>query len=214
LEERSKVRGVAADRFGFSPSLRVARCAPLIGALLLAASQHVTAGELIGQVTSRGRPVRQAVLFVEELREPPVHERAIMDQRNRTFIPHVMVVQVGTRVEFPNNDTVYHNVFSTRDGKPFDLGLYPVGRTREVVFRQPGLIRLFCNIHSNMSASIWVVENSHFAVTDRAGRFRISGVPDGTRVMRVWHERLGTRRLSTTVPAEGTLSLEVKLGPS
>jgi hypothetical protein len=136
----------------------------------------------------------------------------VMDQRRRTFIPHVMAVQIGTRVEFPNNDFVYHNVFSTREGKPFDLGLYPVGRTREVVFRQPGLIRIFCNIHSNMSAFIWVVENGYFTVTDRTGRFRIPDVPAGSRAIRVWHERLGTRLLTVDVPAVGSVPLDVKLG--
>jgi plastocyanin len=192
----------------------MARYVAPMGALLLAACRIAMAGELSGQVTSGGRPIRQAVVFIEDLREPPAHGRAVMDQRSRTFIPHVLVVQVGTRVEFPNNDTVYHNVFSTREGKPFDLGLYPVGRTREAVFHQPGLIRLFCNIHSNMSASIWVVENSYFAITDRAGRFRIEGVPAGAHVVRVWHERLGSRKLSVSVPSEGTLPLELKLGSS
>jgi plastocyanin len=170
-----------------------------------------SAGDLAGRVTAGGRPVREAVLFVEDLKQPPVNTREQMDQRRRTFIPHVMAVQVGTRVDFPNSDTVFHNAFSTREGKPFDLGLYPVGSARRVVFRQPGLIRIFCNIHSNMSAFIWVVENSFFAVTDRAGRFRIRGVPAGPRVVRVWHERLGTRRVPVTSSPEGTETLDVSL---
>jgi plastocyanin len=170
------------------------------------------AGDLVGKVTARGRPVRQAVLFVEELRQPPVSARRVMDQKNRTFIPHVMAVQLGTRVEFPNSDTIYHNVFSTREGKPFDLGLYPVGKTQVVHFQQPGLIRLFCNIHSNMSAFIWVIENSYFDVTDGSGRFRIPRVPGGARVVRVWHERLGSRRVPLQVSEDGEVAVNIQLG--
>jgi plastocyanin len=169
------------------------------------------AGDLVGRVTARGRPVREAVLFLEELRLPPVSARAKMDQKNRTFIPHVLAVQLGTRVEFPNSDTIYHNVFSTREGKPFDLGLYPVRETKVVQFRQPGLIRLFCNIHSNMSAFIWVVENPCFDVTDRSGRFRIPRVPGGARVVRVWHERLGSRTVPVTVPEDGEVTVNIQL---
>jgi hypothetical protein len=168
-------------------------------------------GDLAGRVTAGGHPIRDAVLFVEGLRTPPVERRDRMDQQNRTFIPHVMVVQLGTRVEFPNNDTVYHNVFSYREGKRFDLGLYPVGRTKIETFDQPGLVRIFCNIHSNMSAFIWVVENPYFVKTDRSGRFRNTGVPAGERSVRVWHERRGSRHLSVQVPREGTAPLEVAL---
>src|SRR5947209_17701907 len=135
------------------------------------------AGDLAGRVTSGGHPVRDEVVFVDDLRTPPTERRAKLDQYNRTFVPHVLVVQAGTRVDFPNNDTVYHNVFSYREGKRFDLGLYPVGTTQVKRFDQPGLMRIFCNIHSNMSAFIWVIGNPYFAKTDKAGRFRLTGVP-------------------------------------
>lgn len=187
------------------------RCA-LIAALALGSGCLVAyAGELAGRVTDGGRPVRDAVLFVEGLRTAPVDRRAVLDQYNRTFVPHVMVVQLGTRIEFPNHDTVFHNVFSYREGKRFDLGLYPVGTSRLQKFDQPGLVRIFCNIHSNMSAFLWVVENPYFAKTDKAGRFRITGVPAGQRSIRVWHERLGTRRLAVAVPREGTAALDVSM---
>jgi plastocyanin len=179
--------------------------------LVLYAASSARAGELTGQVTAGGHGVREAVVFVDEIRTPPAGHRALMDQRNRTFIPHVMAVQLGTHVTFPNHDTVFHNVFSFREGKRFDLGLYPVGTTRVVDFDQPGLVRIFCNIHSNMSAFIWVLENPYFAVTDRSGRFRIANVPAGDQVVRVWHERLGTRRLSVHVTRDGAISLPVAL---
>jgi len=182
-----------------------------LAVLLSTSCLTASAGELTGRVTSGGHPVRDAVVFVEDLSSPPAERRAKMDQHNRTFDPHVMVVQAGTRVDFPNHDTVFHNVFSYREGKRFDLGLYPVGTRRVKRFDQPGLLRIFCNIHSNMSAFIWVVGNPYFAKTDRAGRFRITGVPAGQRTVRVWQERLGTRHLSVAVPREGTAPLEVSM---
>jgi plastocyanin len=174
-------------------------------------SAAARAGELTGQVTAGGHPVREAVVYVDELRTGPAERRARMDQKNRTFIPHVLAVQLGTRVDFPNSDTVFHNVFSFREGKRFDLGLYPVGKTRVVTFDRPGLVRIFCNIHSNMSAFIWVLENPYFTVTDGSGRFRIPNVPAGERIVRVWHERLGTRRLTVRVPRDGEVPLEMSL---
>lgn len=200
---RARVRGTRSG----GPFLRA-----FVVLLVLRAGSGARAGELTGQVTAGGRAVRQAVVFVDEIRTAPVGHRAMMDQRNRTFIPHVMAVQVGTHVAFPNHDTVFHNVFSFREGKRFDLGLYPVGTTKIVDFNQPGLVRIFCNIHSNMSAFIWVLENPYFAVTDASGGFRIAGVPAGDRVVRVWHERLGTHRLSVRVPREGEVTLPVSLG--
>jgi plastocyanin len=180
-------------------------------ALLLGSSAAAGAGDIVGRVTAGGRPVRDAVVFVEELRSPPVQARATMDQRNRTFIPHVMAVQIGTRVLFPNHDTVFHNVFSYREGKRFDLGLYPVGKTRLVTFDQPGLVRIFCNIHSNMSAFIWVVENSFFDKSDSSGQFRLAEVPAGERSVQVWSERFGSRRLQLSVPRVGSVRVDVPL---
>ena len=91
--------------------------------------------------------------------------------------PHVLAVRVGTVVEFPNNDRVFHNVFSFHDGKQFDLGLYPVGTMRRVTFDHPGLSRIFCNIHPNMGAHVMVVDTPYFTVSDDDGRFTIAGDP-------------------------------------
>ncbi len=190
---------------------RLGMCLLAIALLAWAGAGPLRAADLTGRVTAGGHPVADAVLFIDGLKEPPVHAQALMDQRNRTFIPHVLVVQLGTRVDFPNHDRVFHNVFSTREGRPFDLGLYPVGKTRQVVMEKPGLQRLFCNIHSNMGAFIWVMENGCFAITDRDGRFRVANVPGGARVLRVWHERLGSRRLCLRVPDAGALAVDVNL---
>jgi len=110
-------------------------------------------------------------------------------QRNKTFEPHLLVVTVGTAVEFPNQDPFLHNVFSLFDGKRFDLGFYEAGASRTVRFDRPGASFLFCNIHPEMSAVVVAVPTRYFGVSDRAGRVIIANVPDGRYRMEVWSER-------------------------
>ncbi|MGC2291181.1 MAG: hypothetical protein WA450_04540 [Candidatus Acidiferrales bacterium] len=100
-------------------------------------------------------------------------------QRNKTFEPHVLIVPIGTVVEFPNKDPFFHNIFSLYDGRRFDLGLYESGSKRTVTFDRPGVSFLFCNIHAEMSAVIVAVETPYFGLSDRSGRVIIPNVPDG-----------------------------------
>ena len=136
-------------------------------------------------------PARDAVVWLDApYARPPATGRAaprvVLDQRNLSFSPHVLVVRVGTTVDFPNNDRVFHNVFSFRDGKRFDLGMYPVGTLRQVVFDQPGLSRIFCNIHPNMAAYVIVVDSPYFARADESGAFTIAAVPPGNYTYHAW----------------------------
>src|SRR6202161_573107 len=110
-------------------------------------------------------------------------------QQNKTFEPHILVVRVGTLVQFPNRDPFFHNIFSMYDGKRFDLGLYEAGTSRSVKFDRPGVSYLFCNIHAEMSAVVVVVDTPYFAMSDRAGHLTIPDVPDGRYQMHVWYER-------------------------
>jgi plastocyanin len=110
-------------------------------------------------------------------------------QKNKNFEPHMLVVEVGTEVQFPNKDPFFHNIFSLFDGKPFDLGLYEAGSTRSVKFDRAGVSYLFCNIHAEMSGVIVAVDTPYFGVSDRSGHVRIPNVPDGRYQMRVWYER-------------------------
>jgi plastocyanin len=110
-------------------------------------------------------------------------------QRNKAFEPHVLVVQAGTTVEFPNKDPFFHNVFSLFNGKRFDLGLYEAGSSKGVRFDRVGVSFLFCNIHEEMSAVIVAVDSPYFALSDRAGQVSIANVPDGAYQMHVWYER-------------------------
>lgn len=110
-------------------------------------------------------------------------------QKNKSFEPHVLVVQVGTEVLFPNKDPFFHNVFSLYDGKRFDLGLYEAGSSKSVRFDRPGVSFLFCNIHPEMSAAVVAVDTPYFGISDRAGRVSFAGVPDGRYQLQVWSER-------------------------
>lgn len=110
-------------------------------------------------------------------------------QRNKTFEPHILIVPVGTVVEFPNKDPFFHNIFSLYDGRRFDLGLYESGSKRTVTFDRPGVSYLFCNIHAEMSAVIVAVETPYFGLSDRSGHVIIPNVPDGRYQINVWYER-------------------------
>jgi plastocyanin len=117
------------------------------------------------------------------------HRALRIAQKHKAFDPHVLAVEVGSAVQFPNYDPFFHNVFSLFEGKRFDLGLYEAGSSRIVVFDRPGICYLFCNIHAEMSAVVLVLNTPYFAVTDAAGQLRIAGVPPGRYELRVWYER-------------------------
>jgi plastocyanin len=166
--------------------------------------------ELQGRVLVGHQPAANAVIWLEAANAPatPQRGRVVLDQRNLTFYPHVLAVRVGTTVDFPNNDRVFHNVFSFRDGKRFDLGLYPVGHVRQVRFDRPGLSRIFCNIHPKMAAYIIAVDTPYFAVSGRSGKFVIPRVPAGTYSYRAW--RPGGTDLSGTLVVRPGSPVEVR----
>jgi plastocyanin len=116
-------------------------------------------------------------------------------QRNKTFEPHVLIVPLGTMVEFPNQDPFFHNIFSLYDGRRFDLGLYESGTKRSVKFDRPGVSFLFCNIHAEMSAIVLSVDTPYFALSDHSGNVTIRNVPDGRYQMHVWYERSAPEQL-------------------
>jgi plastocyanin len=126
--------------------------------------------------------------------------RARMDQRREQFSPHVLAVTVGTVVDFPNNDLLFHNVMSLAPGNAFDLGRYPKGQSRSVRFDTPGIVPIICDIHPHMSAYVLVFTHPFFSVTDAQGRYALTNVPAGTHTVKVWSE-LGAaepRRVTVT----------------
>lgn len=158
----------------------------------------------------------------ERQKAAPVSSRtaARLVQQNKAFSPHVLVVQVGELVQFPNKDHFLHNVFSLYDGKRFDLGFYEAGSSRSVRFDRLGVSFLFCNIHPEMSAAVVAVDTPYFAVSDANGRIEIPSVPEGNYNLHVWSEQALPaelksleRQLTITPSARDLGTLRVKANP-
>ena len=150
---------------------------------------------------------RRSVVYLDpapraafDVREEP---RPRLDQRNETFVPHVLAIVAGTTVDFPNSDHTYHNVFSLSKTKSFDLGRYAVGRSKSVRFDKPGIVRVFCDIHSHMSAFILVFAHRYFSVADPDGSYRLENVPPGTYNVVAWHEAASLESRRVVVPDAG-----------
>lgn len=143
--------------------------------------------------------------------EPSQPGHAVLDQRDEQFVPHVLAIMTGTTVDFPNSDRTYHNVFSLSKTARFDLGRYAVGHSKSVRFDQPGIVRVFCEIHSHMNAFILVFSHPFFAVTDDEGRYRIENVPPGTYLVVAWNEGVGSEPMPATVPDGGAAELDFTL---
>ncbi len=166
----------------------------------LACAQEVTVTADVALVTSgkniKARKTGNVVLWLTPVGSsqltsvppPQASNRLRLVQRNKSFEPHVLVVPVGSVVEFPNRDPFFHNVFSLFEGKRFDLGLYEAGSTRDVVFDKPGVSYIFCNIHSEMSAVIIAVSSPYYGISDPHGRVAIPNVPPGRYTLRIWYE--------------------------
>jgi plastocyanin len=143
--------------------------------------------------------------------DEPEPGRAVMDQRNETFAPRLLAVTTGTIVDFPNSDRTYHNVFSLSRPRRFDLGRYATGRSKSVRFDRPGVVRVFCDIHSHMSAFVVVFTHRFFRVTDGDGRYRIDQVPPGTYTVVGWYEGEARVQRSVTVAAGSTVDLDLEV---
>ena len=138
-------------------------------------------------------------------------ERPRLMQQDTSFRPAVLVVPVGTSVEFPNRDPFFHNVFSYSSTTRFDLGRYPRGESRTVVFDRPGIVKVYCEIHQWMRSAVLVVENPYHAQVAPDGRFTIDGVPPGRYRLAVWDFDRGQKMVDVTVPAAGVARVEVSL---
>ncbi len=135
-----------------------------------------------------------------------------VSQQKATFTPHILPVMVGTTVEWPNKDDIYHNVFSYSEAKQFDLGLYKDPVVTNVTFDKPGQVDVFCSIHANMNCIVLVLENPFFAVSNARGDYTITNVPAGTYQLKAWHERLPAQIHPITVPETGVVKSDFTLG--
>jgi plastocyanin len=146
------------------------------------------------------RDFSSVVVWLEprgDLKLPVSHRRVVMEQKEKTFSPHVVAIPVGSSVDFPNFDPIFHNAFSNYNGQNFDVGLYPPKTSRTVKFNREGVVRVFCNIHPAMSAVIVVLRSPLFAVTGEDGLFEIRDVPPGDYTLGVFHERATESTLSS-----------------
>lgn len=166
-------------------------------------------GTIEGTVDNAAIRSDAAVVYIKEAKGdfPPPKEHPVMDQVKLTFTPKVLPVLVGTTVKCPNNDSVQHNIFSpTKSTKAFNLGLYPPGQSKDVVFSKPGVVPLLCNVHAEMSAFVVVLPNPYFAKTDKDGSFKIVNVPPGKYKLAFWHEKLKAKTIDVTVKADEAAS--------
>ena len=170
------------------------------------ASQVLQAGTISGKskcqgLADHGNAVVYAERFPRENISPPL-DTVVLDQINLTFVPHVLPVLVGTTVSFPNSDELRHNVFSFSPPKLFNLGIYPRGTLRQVIFDQPGEVVLLCNIHMEMSAYVLVLETPYFTVTPKDGSYSLKNLSAGKYKLSVWHERC--KPVSQPIEIKGT----------
>lgn len=125
--------------------------------------------------------------------------KASIAQKDEQFVPHTVAVTVGSSVAFPNDDPFFHNVFSLSRGSSFNLGRYPSGSSRATVFNRAGIVKVFCEIHSQMSAVVRVFDHGWFTIPSDDGAFAIEDVPPGEHTLVAWHERIGERREKVTI---------------
>jgi plastocyanin len=133
----------------------------------------------------------------ENLPTHAARKHAQMIQKDKRFSPHILPIETGTSVDFPNLDPMFHNAFSNYDGQIFDVALYPPGSSRTIHFDRVGIVRVFCNIHPSMSAIIVVLNSSYFTTTDATGHYVLPRVAPGKYVLHFFHERATPEVLST-----------------
>ena len=140
---------------------------------------------------------------------PPVS--IVMDQKDSHFDPDLVVIPVGSTVQFPNSDPIFHNVFSLSKSQPFDLGFYPRGQSRTVKFSRPGVVQVYCHIHANMYAAIVVTESPWFEKPSGDGTFSFHDVPAGHYRLTAWHKVAGFHAVEINVPESGSVNATIRV---
>ncbi len=176
------------------------------------------AGPVSGMIrtqTSKGVSPATAIVYAEPIDSPAPSRpgRFILGQKNKTFQPRVLAVPVGSTVAFPNDDLVFHNVFSLSGPQPFDLGLYRAGESRERTFAQPGTYRVFCNIHPQMTAIVVVVPTPHATSASSDGRY-VLDLPPGKYRLTATSERAGRVSVEVTSTAGAVSAPDLTLDES
>lgn len=151
------------------------------------------------------------IVFVDASAAPGQPMAATIRQTGEEFVPHVTAITTGSTVTFPNDDLLFHNVFSLSRAATFDLGRYPRGRAKTRRFGAAGLVKVYCHLHSHMSALIRVFDHPYFAIPDAQGRFEIDGLAPGTYTVTAWHERVGDVSTRVAVSADRPAELSFSL---
>jgi plastocyanin len=177
------------------------------------ATAGVYPGRIVGIQTDRdSSELDNVIVFVNATTGvDSAPQRVSIRQTNEEFVPHVVAVTAGSTVEFPNDDLIFHNVFSLSRAATFDLGRYPRHASKARTFTKPGVVKVFCHLHSHMSAIVRVFSHPYFAVPDRNGHFTIPDVPVGRVEVTAWHERAGEVTHTATVENGATAELTFSL---
>lgn len=189
----------------------------LILLVLLAAplARAADTGAISGEVRFLGGSAAddraQAVVWLIGFNQPPPKDVPRIQQKNKQFSRDVLPIVAGQSVEFPNDDTILHNVFSTSRARPFDLGKFRMGESKRVEFPKTGVVDVYCDIHEEMAATILVLPNRAFATTGPDGKFVINDVPAGTWSLRAWHRRASPAALEVTVEPGKQTQVTVEL---
>ncbi|MEK6572102.1 MAG: methylamine utilization protein, partial [Bacteroidota bacterium] len=185
---------------------KLLRAAAMITSAVLFLADDVSGGEIKGSVKVLGvKGLEHVVVYIEKVEGKTFtspQKNPVIDQVSMTFTPHVLPILIGTTVDFPNSDSTRHNVFSPSKTKKFNLGTYPAGITKRVLFDKPGVVSLLCNVHPEMSAFVVVLQNPYYAKPDKMAKYTISNVPPGKYTLIVWHPKLKSKQLGIVVPQE------------
>lgn len=196
--------GASAE--GNAPDAARADTGVITGKVSFAAKSRLKAKDLINVVVS----LENIALSDDELKAVlAARPKAILDQKDMTFRPHVLPILVGETVDFPNSDPLFHNVYSSSEAKAFNLGMYPQGQSKQEAFERPGIVELRCNVHSEMQAFVVVKNNPYFASVRSDGSFLIQNAPAGNHTIQAWHPKAGP--ITSEVNVEAGKSVEVNL---
>ena len=193
--------------------LALAVAAPAVSVLAEAATVRGTV-TIVGRGGESAAPVGAVVWIDGATGSAPPPELAVIEMRKKAFQPAVVAVPVGSSVSFPNADPILHNVFSVSADNQFDLGLYGRGGGRAVVFREPGVVRVFCNVHPQMEAFVVVTPGPWRASVAPDGSFTIDDAPTGRYQVWAWHERGGSASLPVEVALGAAVSVDIRLDDS
>jgi plastocyanin len=192
------------------------RVRSLFALVAVALAVPAAAGTITGRVELVDKPGRrgdisEVVVYIDDVKVKPRPATASVVMKGKAFSPHVVAVPVGGTVEFPNEDPIFHNAFSVSGPNKFDLALYKRPKTGAQTFLHPGVVKVYCNIHPQMSAVVVVVDSPYFTKVGSDGTFTVENVPAGKHVLKAWHERAGDAAVEVTVPERGAATAALRL---